>query len=67
MHVKFKEGFVRIIFFSGEGVAIHVPVKKGKSVTGKYVLLKKKKKKKKKLSETAFSHGFQTYPTSTYM
>ena len=24
------------VFFSGEGVAIQVPVKKGKSVTGKY-------------------------------
>ena len=24
------------IFFSGEGVAIKVPVKKGKSITGKY-------------------------------
>ena len=35
------------IFFSGEGVAIKVPVKKGKSNTGKYykdVVLKKLKK-----------------------
>ena len=35
------------IFFSGEGVAIKVPVKKGKSITGKYykdVVLKKLKK-----------------------
>ena len=35
------------IFFSGEGVAIKVPVKKGKSITGKYykdVILKKLKK-----------------------
>ena len=35
------------IFFSGEGVAIKVPVKKGKSITGKYfkdVVLKKMKK-----------------------
>ena len=35
------------IFFSGEGVAIKVPVKKGKSITGKYykdLLLKKLKK-----------------------
>ena len=34
------------IFFSGEGVAIKVPVKKGKSITGKYykdVVLKKLK------------------------
>jgi hypothetical protein len=36
-----------INFFSGEGVAIKVPVKKGKSITGKYykdVVLKKLKK-----------------------
>ena len=35
------------IFFSGEEVAIKVPVKKGKSITGKYykdVVLKKLKK-----------------------
>jgi hypothetical protein len=35
------------IFFSGEGVAIKVPVKKGKSITGMYykgVVLKKLKK-----------------------
>ena len=36
-----------VIFFSGERVAIKVPVKKGKSITGKYykdVVLKKRKK-----------------------
>ena len=35
------------VFFSGEGVAVQVPVKKGKSVIGKYykdVILKKLKK-----------------------
>ena len=35
------------IFFSGKGVAVKVPVKKGKSITGKYykdVVLKKLKK-----------------------
>ena len=46
-----KRTFSVKIFFSGEGVAIHVPVKKDKNVTGKYykdLVLKKKKKKKKK-------------------
>ena len=32
------------IFFSGEGVAIKVPVKKGKSITGKYYKVLKKPK-----------------------
>jgi hypothetical protein len=39
------------IFFSGEGIAIKVPVKKGKSIIGKYykdVILKKLKKYYKK-------------------
>ena len=48
------------IFFSGEGVAIKVPVKKGKSITGKYykdVVLKKLKKyyQKRRLA-TGFKH-----------
>jgi hypothetical protein len=41
---------VYAIFFSGEGVAIKVPVKKGKGITGKYykdVVLKKLKKYKR--------------------
>ena len=49
---------VLYIVFSGEAVAIQMPVKKGKSVTAKYyreLVLKKQKKKKKK---TAPSHGF---------
>ena len=48
------------IFFSGEGVAIRVPVKKGKSITGKYykdVVLKKLKKYYQKRSPaTGFKH-----------
>lgn len=48
------------IFFSGEGVAIKVPVKKGKSITGKYykdvVLKKLKKYYKKRRPVTGFKH-----------
>jgi transposase len=48
------------IFFSGEGVTIKVPVKKGKSITGKYykdVVLKKLKKYYQKRSPvTGFKH-----------
>ena len=48
------------IFFSGEGVAIKVPVKKGKSITGKYdkdVGLKKLKKYyQKRRPTTSFKH-----------
>ena len=48
------------IFFSGEGVAIKVPVKKGKSITGKYykdvVLKKLKKYYQKRCSATGFKH-----------
>ena len=48
------------IFFSGEGVAIKVPVKKGKSITGKYykdVVLKKLKKfYQKRRPATGFKH-----------
>ena len=49
------------IFFSGEGVAIKVPVKKGKSITGKYykdVVLKKVKKyyQKRLLHDNAPAH-----------
>ena len=42
------------IFFSGEGVAIKVPVKKGKSITGKYY----KDVTEKVLSETTPCHWF---------
>ena len=48
------------IFFSGEGVAIKVPVKKGKSITGKYykdvVLKKLKKYYQKRRTATGFKH-----------
>ena len=48
------------IFFSGEGVAIKVPVKKGKSITGKYykeVVLKKLNKfYQKRRPATGFKH-----------
>ena len=48
------------IFFSGEGVAIKVPVKKGKSITGKYykdvVLKKLKKYYQKQRPATGFKH-----------
>ena len=49
------------IFFSGEGVAIKVPVKKGKSITGKYykdvVLKKLKKYYQKRRPATGFKHA----------
>ena len=48
------------IFFSGEGVAIKVPVKKGKRITGKYykdvVLKKLKKYYQKRRPATGFKH-----------
>ena len=47
------------IFFSGEGVAIKVSVKKGKSITGKYykdVVLKKLEKYQKRRPATGFKH-----------
>ena len=48
------------IIFSGEGVAIKVPVKKGKSITGKYykdvVLKKLKKYYQKRRPATGFKH-----------
>ena len=48
------------IFFSGEGVAIKVPVKKCKSITGKYykdvVLKKLKKYYQKRRPATGFKH-----------
>ena len=48
------------IFFSGEGVAIKVPVKKGKSITGKYykdvVVKKLKKYYQKRRPATGFKH-----------
>ena len=48
------------IFFSGEGVAIKVPVKKSKSITGKYykdvVLKKLKKYYQKRRPATDFKH-----------
>ena len=48
------------IFFSGEGVAMKVPVKKGKSITGKYykdvVLKKLKKLSQKRRPASGFKH-----------
>ena len=48
------------IFFSGEGVAIKVPAKKGKSITGKFykdvVLKKLKKYYQKRRPATGFKH-----------
>ena len=48
------------IFFSGEGVAIKVPVKKGKSITGKYykdvVLKKPENNYQKRRPATGFKH-----------
>ena len=48
------------IFLSGEGVAIKVPVKKGKSITGKYfkdiVLKKLKQYYQKRRPTTGFKH-----------
>ena len=48
------------IFFSGEGVAIKVPVERGKSITGKYykdvVLKKLKKYNQKRRPATGFKH-----------
>ena len=48
-------------FFSGEGVAVKVPVKKGKSITGKYykdvVLKKLKKYYQKRRPATGFKHA----------
>ena len=48
------------IFFSGEGVAIKMPVKKGKSITGEYykdvVLKKLKKYYQKRRPVTGFKH-----------
>ena len=48
------------IFFSGEGIAIKMPVKKGKSITGKYfkdvVLKKLKKYYQKRRPATGFKH-----------
>jgi hypothetical protein len=49
-----------VIFLTSEGVAIKVPVKKGKSITGKYykdvVLKKLKKYYKKRRPVTGFKH-----------
>ena len=45
------------IFFSGEGVAIKVPVEKGKNITGKYykdIVLEKPKKYQKRHPVTGF-------------
>ena len=62
------------IFFSGEGVAIKVPVKKGKSITGKYykdIVLKKLKKYYQKLRPaTGFKHVrllHDNAPASAYL
>ena len=46
------------IFFSGEGVAIKVPVKKGKSITGKYYKDVSTEETEKVLSETTPCHWF---------
>ena len=53
-----KKKVLYAIFFSGEGVAIKVPVKKGKSITGKYYKDVVLKKLKKVLSETTPCHWF---------
>ena len=47
------------IFFSGEGVAINVPVEKGKHITRKYykdIVLEKPKKYQKRSPVTGFKH-----------
>ena len=47
------------IFFSGEGVAIKVPVEKGKNITVKYykdIVLEKPKKYQKRRPVTGFKH-----------
>ena len=47
------------IFFSGEGVAIKVPVKKGKSITRKYYNFRRSTEETEKvLSETTPCHWF---------
>ena len=55
-----KKKVLYAIFFSGEGVAIKVPVKKGKSITRKYykdvVLKKLKKYYQKRRPATGFKH-----------
>ena len=53
------------IFFSGEGVAIKVPVKRDKRVSGKYYKNIVLKKLKKILSEKTPYHWFKTCPSST--
>ena len=55
------------IFFFGEAIAIQVPVKKDKRITGKYYKAVAFKKLKKILSEMAPIHRFQTCPTSTFL
>ena len=52
------------IFFSGEGVAIKVPVKKGKSITGKYYKDVALKKLKKYYQKRRPATGFK--PSSTW-
>jgi hypothetical protein len=44
------------IFFTGEGVAIKVPVKRGKNITGKYYKETEKKYYKKRRPVTGFKH-----------
>ena len=52
-----KEKVLYAIFFSGEGVAIKVPVKKGKSITGKYYKdVRSTEETEKVLSETMSCH-----------
>ena len=59
------------IFFSGERVAIKVPVKKGKSISGKYykdvVLKKLKKYYQKRRPATGFKHVRLLHVPSSYL
>ena len=64
-HMLSTKKILYAIFFSSECVAIQVPVKKGRSITGKYYRDVVLKKLKKILSEMMPSHGFQTCLTST--
>ena len=54
------------IFFTGEGVAIKVPVEKGKKHHRKVLQRQSTGEAKKILSETTPCHWFQTYPSSTW-
>ena len=54
------------IFFSGEGIAIKVPVKKGKSIHRKVLQRRSTEETEKVLSETTPCHWFLTCPSSTW-